>query len=308
MINYSFTAPNGEKYKIAVPNGTSESSARNIFDQQYNTGGLSQLGFGQTINGLSKTAAQTLATVSKLSTVPLTDPVRASQILKQLPATIPVGSLNVQQVTSLLGQATALVNQPFNVATVAKGIGQFGLSPKQLEQSGFLKPGTVANFLEKSGSADFTKILQSPTLWTGKDGINGLTSFLDNKNIQSLTQQNIMNLGLSGMKSLGMISGSETAQQLSGLVQGAAKFGPTVMADWAKGLASPNLVGSIANLAKGAQFAVGLVGKLFGGGRRSITPASGTVNRAALDNAMVSFLGNNKIPPPRYGPLVRNPE
>ena len=118
-----------------------------------------------------------------------------------------------------------------------------------------------------------------------------------------------MNVGLSGMKSLGMVTGNESVQQLSGLVQGAVKFGPAAMADWAKGLASPNIVGSIANLAKGAQFAVGLISKLFGGGgARSVTPASGTVNRSAIDNAIITFLGNSKIPPPRYGPVIRNPE
>jgi hypothetical protein len=307
MPTYSFTAPNGEKFDVNAPNGTTEEQARTVFNQQYNTGALTQLGIGQTLNGLSKTASQTLAQVAKLSTVSLTDPVRAAQVLKQLPATVSVGSLNTQQVTGLLSQAAKVVNQPFDVASVTKGIGCFGLTPSNLEQQGYLKPGTVSQFLGNNASADFTKILQSPAVWTGKSGIASLDSFLGNQNIQTITQQNIMNVGLSGMKSLGMVTGNETAQQLSGLVQGAAKFGPATMAEWAKGLASPSIVGSIANLAKGAQFAVGLVSKLFGGGgARSITPAAGTANRSAIDNAIVTFLGNSKIPPPRYGPIKRD--
>jgi len=307
MPTFSFTAPNGEKFNVNAPNGTTETQARTIFDQQYNTGALNQLGIGQTLNGLSTTASQTLNKVASLSSVALTNPVRAAQVLKQLPATISVGSLNTQQVTSLLGQAAQVVNQPFNVASVTKGIGCFGLTPSNLEQQGFLKPGTVSQFLGNNASADFTKILQSPAVWTGKSGIASLDSFLGSQNIQNITQQNIMNVGLSGIKSLGLVTGNEPAQQLSALVQGAAKFGPAAMADWAKGLASPNIVGSITDLAKGAQFAVGLVSKLFGGGgSRSITPTAGTVNRSAVDNAIITFLGNSKIPPPRYGPVKRD--
>lgn len=309
MPTYSFTAPNGEKFNINAPNGVTEAQARTVFDQQYNTGALTQLGVGQTLTGLSKTAAQTLSTVASLSSVSLKDPVRSAQILRQLPATIPVGSLNTQQVRGLLSQASQVVNQPFNAISLSKGIGQFGLSPSQLEQQGFLKPGTVSQFLGNNAAADFTKILQSPAVWTGKSGISNLTSFLGNQNIQNITQQNIMNVGLSGMKSLGLVTGKETAQQLSGLVQGAAKFGPAAMGEWVKGIAPANITGSIANLAKGAQFAVSLVGKLFGGGgSRSVTPASNTANRTAVDNAIVAFLGNSKIPPPRYGPLVRRPD
>ena len=309
MTTFSFTAPNGEKFNIDAPNGTTEIQARAIFDQQYNAGALNQVGVGQTVNGLSTTASQTQAKVASLSSVALTNPVRAAQVLKQLPATVSVGSLNTRQVTSLLGQAVQSVNQPFNVASVTKGIGCFGLTPSQLEQQGFLKPGTVSQFLGKNASADYTKILQSPAVWTGKSGVASLDSFLGSQNIQNITQQNIMNVGLSGMKSLGMVTGTESVQQLSGLVQGAAKFGPAAMSEWTKGLASPNIVGSITNLAKGAQFAVGLISRLFsGGGGRSVTPASGTVNRTALDNAIVTFLGNSKIPPPRYGPVIRNPE
>ena len=134
MTTFSFTAPNGEKFNVDAPNGTTEIQARAIFDQQYNAGALNQVGVGQTVNGLSTTASQTQAKVASLSSVALTNPVRAAQVLKQLPATVSVGSLNTRQVTSLLGQAVQSVNQPFNVASVTKGIGCFGLTPSQLEQ------------------------------------------------------------------------------------------------------------------------------------------------------------------------------
>lgn len=307
MPSFTFTTSSGQKFTVNAPNGTTEATARAIFDQQYNTGSLNTVGIGQSVVGLSKSASQALTTVAGLSKVQLTDAVSKAQILKQLPATLNVGSLDTKQVTTLLGQTASLVNQSSSVATITKGIGQFGITPTQLEQQGFLKLGTVSQFIGNSPTADFTKILSSPTVWTGKSGITGLDTFLGNQSIQSITQQNILNTGLSQLKSLGIVNGTESAQTLSGLVQGASKFGAGSVAEWTKGLASPNIVGSIANLAKGAQFAVGLVGSLFGkGSTRSVTPASGTANRTAIDNAIVSFLGNSKIPPPVYGPIKRN--
>lgn len=311
MPVYKFTSPTGENFSVSVPNGTTEAQARAIFDQQLNIGALSNIGVGQSITGASKSAAQAISAVAKLGGVSLTDPVKVAQILKQNPATINVGSLTTSQVTGLLGQAIASVNQPSTAISLTKGVGQFGFSPQQLEQQGFLKAGTVAQFLGTNASADFTKILSSPTVWTGKSGISNLDSFLGNKNIQNITQQNLMNVGLSQLKTLGLVTGSESPQQLSALVQGATKFGGPAMDAWTKGLASPNIVGSITNLAKGAQYAVSLVGSitsLFGGSgstKRTVTPASGTVNRSVVDYAIINFLGNNKIPPPRYGPVPR---
>ena len=307
MPSFTFTTSGGQRFTVNAPNGTTEAQARDIFDQQYNTGSLNTVGIGQTVAGLSKSASQALTTIAGLSTVQLTDAVSKAQILKQIPASINVGSLDTKQVTTLLGQTASLVNQSASIATVAKGIGQFGLTPKDLEQQGFLKLGTVTQFIGNSPTADFTKILQSPTVWTGKSGINGLDSFLGNQSIQSITQQNILSTGLSQLKTLGIVNGTESAQTLSGLVQGASKFGAGTVAEWTKGLAPSNIVGSLTNLAKGAQFAVSLVGSLFGkGSTRSVTPASGTANRTALDNAIVSFLGNSRIPPPVYGPVKRD--
>lgn len=309
MPKYTITASSGKKYTVNAPNGYTQQQAQALFDQQYNTGKLNQLGIGQTVNGLSKSASQTLTTVAKLANVPLTSTTLASNILKQLPATQNIGSLNTSQVKGLLGQTAQLVNQPFNVATIANGIGKFGISPTQLEQQGLLKAGTVAQFIGNSPTADFTKILASPGVWTGKDGISSLTGFLGSPNIQNITQQNILSTGLSQMKNLGLVNGTESAQTLSGLVQAAGKFGAGTVAQWTQGLAPSNIVGSITNLAKGAQFAVGLVGSLSslfgGGGTRSVTPASNTVNRSVVDNAITAFLGNGKIPAARYGPIRR---
>ena len=310
MQKYSFTAPNGEKFSVSVPNGYSQAQAKAVFDQQYNQGALKTLGVGQSLTGVAKSVANTAQTVQRLANVAVQDPIKAAQLLLQPSATQAIGSLGIPQVTGLLAQAKQYVNQGSAVVSAAKGVGQFGFSPQQLESLGFLKSGTVANFLGNNPNADVTKLLSSTTVWTGKDGVSGLNSFLSNTNIQNISQQNLLSSSFSQLKNLGVLNGSEGAQQLSGVLQAASKFGVTEVAKWTQGLGSANLVGSIANLAKGAQFAtsvVGALGGLFGGGRssRTVTPASNTVNRAAVDAAVKAFLGNAKIPAPVFGPLRR---
>lgn len=308
MTTFTFTTADGETYEVDAANGTSESEARQVFDQQFNAGALDNIGVGESLKGMSEKAKTSLGSLGSLTNVPVSVPVSAADVLKMVPATKDIGTLNTQQVTGLLGQATDSVKQAANGISLDKGVGQFGLSPQQLEQQGFLKTGTVSQFIGNNPAADWTKVLANPAVWAGKEGVTGLSGFLGSSNLQNITQQNIMSQGLTQLKNLGVTSGIETPQQLGALVQGAAKFGADTMAKWTQGSAPAGLVGQISNLAKNAQFGIDLVDSKLPKVPR-IDPAGivDSVKRTKLDNSIKATLDDPKIPPIEYGPVEKEP-
>jgi len=242
------------------------------------------------------------ASLDKLKSVVVNAPVNAAQVLKQIPASVSIPGLDKTQITGLLGSATALVAQASNTVSSSAGIGKYGLTPQQLEQQGFLKPGTTQTFLQGGGNIE--AVLNSASVWTGKSGISSLTNFTSSVNIQSLAQQNLMSDGLKQLKSLGVVTGAESAEQLGSLVQSAGKFGADAVKKWTEGSAGPELTSAINNISKDAQQAINLVNtQLPTGGAIPVNIAGevGTVNREKIDSAFVGILGSAKIPLPSFG-------
>jgi hypothetical protein len=249
---------------------------------------------------------------AQLNNLPVTQPVNAAQILKQSPATSAIGALKIPQVTSLMSSAAASVGQSFSAISPALGIGKFGLDPRQLESQGYLKPGTLSRFglgIPGVNVGNFTQILSSPTIWTGKNNIPNLNTLLTNPNVQNLIQQDLMTSGLQALQKKGILGKGETAQQLGAMLQTAARFGPETAAQWALGRASGAVIGKINNLAKNAQQAINkATGGIFGGGIFSVVNLQvavagvvNTVNRTPVDSALKGVIGDPKVPTPDYG-------
>jgi hypothetical protein len=247
-----------------------------------------------------------------------------------------IGNLDQAQVTGLLAQAKTTTNQASDAISVDKGIGQFGLQPDQLEAAGYLKPGTLSNLqaaptptptaadiaesarINKSGGnttpekvAKANKInamLASPTVWSGKSGVTGLTSLLNNPKLQATAQQGLMLASLTGLRNSGIATGKENPQQLGALIQSATKFGVGAVGSFVKGTSPAALKSSIANTIKGAQFATSFVqSKLgsFSGFAQPAESSTNTVNRSAVDSGVKAALGDSKIPAPVFKPVDR---
>jgi hypothetical protein len=258
-------------------------------------------------------APPSAAAVAKLNNLPVTQPVNVAQILKQSPATSAIGALKIPQVTSLMSSAAAAVGQPFNAISSSLGIGKFGLDPRQLESQGYLKPGTLSRFglgVPGVNLGNFTQILASPTIWTGKNNIPNLNTLLTNPNVQNLIQQDLMSSGLQALQKKGILGKGETAQQLGAMLQTAVRFGPEAAAQWAIGQASGKVIGKINQLAKNAQQAIDkATGGIFGGGgifsivnlQVALAGVVNTVNRAPVDSALKGVIGDPKVPTPDYG-------
>jgi hypothetical protein len=246
--------------------------------------------------------AATAETLSALDTVPVSAPIDAADFLTQTPAELSVGSLDPVQVTGLLAQTRLDVGQSFDAVSLDKGIGEFGISAAQLEGAGFLKPGTVQTYLKDP--AQLESVLRSPSVWTGKADVGNLGSLLADPALQSITQNEIMVSALDGLRSAGVVTGSERPQDLASVVQTAARFGVNTTVAWINGAAPPDVTTELKSVAKSAQYAVNFVNnkatELVSGGIQ-LGGFTGTVERGQLDQAVTNIIGNAKVPTPNFG-------
>ena len=227
-------------------------------------------------------STQVDATLDETAGITVDTPINNGDLLTVNPAESSIGNLNTAQVTGLLAQAKATVNQPAAAVSITKGIGEFGFQPDQLEAAGYLKPGTASNFKSLSAptptQADIDEAaksnispeeaaknrqlltkLSAPSVWTGKDGVSTISGLLGNSQKQSTIQQSLMNTVFNGMKSSGLLTGNETAQKLGSLVQSATKFGVGDVTSWVKGTATQQVSQALGISSKNAQYAVDFV-------------------------------------------------
>lgn len=173
----------------------------------------------------------------------VTDPVSVATAA-QMPVTSPVSEGIDKNVTSATlgaiakeasaGPLAAAVQQGAGIAQTAEGkvaaIGSFAQTPKDLEASGFIKPGASAlmDSLVKSGANVQTAM--SSNLFTGKPGGENLMNFVNNPTAQAISQVSNLTSAQKQLQSAGILTGKEAPQQLAGLVMSGAKLGigPTV--------------------------------------------------------------------------------
>jgi len=235
-------------------------------------------------------------------------------------------------VTNLAQDATAAV------VTVNNGLGKYGLKPEQLEAQGLLKPGAVDQFIKTKGPPTITaedeaeaarinaeggditadqvaqnrqlnQVLSSPMIWSGKEGVGSLDSFLGNPKVQDLAQQTMMSTSLSGLQKAGLLTGNEPPQQLSAMLQSATKFGVKSVSDWTKGVGTADINSAIASTARNAQFSTAFVDTKLPAlpkfAKTAAPSVTNTVDRVALDQAVTASIGDAKVDPPAYQPQER---
>jgi hypothetical protein len=90
------------------------------------------------------------------------------------------------------------------VITQEKGIGTYGFTAYQLEQAGYVKPGTSARYFSATPN-DFVSVMSSPTVWTGYNGVNSLDDMLNDPEVQTIAQGELMSSGYDSLVSAGVI-------------------------------------------------------------------------------------------------------
>jgi hypothetical protein len=234
-------------------------------------------------------------------------PIEAEQYETQDPATVSVGSIEPEQVTGMLAQVKLESDQDSNVIS-DDGVGAYKLTPEQLENAGYLKPGTVEFYLT-DGTATPTEILTSPSVWTGQAGVTNVNVLLTDPKLQAAVQTDLYQSSLQQLRSAGIVTGNEEPAKLAGLVQAGSKYGPDVVKSWVQGtLDNSTTVTNVNQLVRGAQYAVELSNQKISDalkGFSTVQPGSTvTTDRGAIDSAVRAVIGNDKVTTPNYSGFV----
>jgi len=244
-------------------------------------------------------ADQTLSGISTaVRTLPVVNGINVANYAKQATALMPIKGLATSDITATLAQAQKLVGQAPTTISNALGVGKFGLDCKQLEIAGIVKPGTAAKYLA-SGTNSLTSVLNSPAVWTGKNGVTDINKLLSSVPSQNQIQQTLMSTGLQNVAQLGIPINKLNPQQLAGTALNAAKSAEDTL-KWAAGTLPSQLKTQFNTVARDAAFAVDFAKSKIDSAMSgvSVPPAENfTVDRKTLNAAVTRIVGNKKIPP-----------
>jgi len=222
-----------------------------------------------------------------------------------------VGSLDDWAVTALLAQNQKDAGQD-NLEISARGLGQYALTPRDLEDLGYLKPGTNEFFIAGKPGDPLTdstlEICRDPSVWTGKQGITDLYSFLANPELQQTVQEQSFTRAYNQLVSRSVITGQEEPAVIAGLTNAAAKHGAEVVQSWIKNdTGDSSLVKDINRLVRTGQYAYQFakekVNEAIKGFSTVAMGASNTINRLNIDEAVRKVINNPKISPLEFNPF-----
>lgn len=245
MAIFKYTLPSGSEFTLDAPNGTTQAEADKIFYEQVAAGAfvgyrvgdsltnpvsaLTNFGLSRLERGTAGVDDTTLLAVIQnlpivepvptLTLVPVANPVSQADYITTREGLGPtaVGTLSSPQVQTLIAQVSASVAQPADQLTQTKGLGTFGFNALQLERAGYLKPGTVDRYLGGavvntfSNPDNFVAVLESPSVWTGKDGVISVNNVQQDTFRQTLTQRQLMNQSYTELVANGTIKPPVTA-------------------------------------------------------------------------------------------------
>lgn len=231
-------------------------------------------------------------------------PISAEQYETQSPIDVSIGNLQSEQITGMLAQASTNVPQSFNTISNDLGVGKYGFSSEQLESAGYLKPG-VTEFFLKDGVSDLSTVLQSTSVWSGKNGVSNLPGILGDEALQDFIKTDLYTNGFNQLRAEGILTGSESAKDIAALVEPASQFGAVSVKQWINNT-SPNetTTTQINKVARSAQYSVELANqkldeKIKGFNTQS-TGSTNTVIRSTIDQAATSVVTETKVSPPSY--------
>jgi len=197
-------------------------------------------------------------TAFELASALAPDGITIDEFALQPRASLELGSMNTDQVTGIMGQIAKETAQRYEDFSVNTGVGRYGLSPQQLEDAGYLVPGTVQTYL--SNPSNIENILRRTEVWSEKDAVSDLASFLTSKSAQDSAVQGVLNAGFSQLRTNGVITGTESATDIGGLMTGAVRYGASNTVKWAKGFdLNSEIKNGIPQSVRNGQYAVTFV-------------------------------------------------
>jgi len=238
MAIFAYTLPSGAQFRVEAPAETTQLQADRIFYEQVAAGALVGYEPGQVLTSIASqltkfelsrldrgtagidtttilSIVQNLPVITgipELVDVPVESPVDQADIVLTKGSGFgpsPVGPLTAFQVQSLQAQLVNIIDQPADEISLELGIGKYGVNTLQLEQLGYVKPGTYSRFLSNNPD-NFVQVMQCPGIWTGKAGIDRLDDILSDEESQNNIQNELMQLSFDALVSAGVISNIPT--------------------------------------------------------------------------------------------------
>lgn len=167
----------------------------------------------------------------------------------------------------------------FNLNLNTIVVGQYALTPEQLQSAGFLKPGSaqVIQSLVNQG-VPLANAMPS-SLFTGKSGVKNLPSLAENVTAQAAAVTTNLQTAQTALTNAGIISGNESPTAIAGVVKAGATVGIDQTIAAVKGSAS-GLSSAVTSAAKGP------LSSALGG-----ATSAGAAIKAGLSNATGSLAG-----------------
>lgn len=178
------------------------------------------------------------------------NPVTEQDIRNQPETTQTIGPLNKEQMQAVYAQIGKTASGGNYAAESATGLGKYDLSLDSLKQAGFVKPNVTS--LEQ---------LSNPNTWTGKDGIDGKTTLLNNTIVQEEAMQSLTQRNFNAMMKNGAITADMGPEEVAGMLIGGHKLSADGIKQWrqeALGSAEAALSGS--SLFQQGKYAVSVLG------------------------------------------------
>lgn len=229
--------------------------------------------------------------------------ITAADFVKQTAVNKPLWNFSIPLVQGLIAQAAKTLALTTATFSNAKGVGQFGFSPAQLESTGYIKPGTTTRFIV--GNTNTVSVLESPAIWTGKNNVINVTVILDDARLQNLIQYELMELTLAQILTSNLLIekvpfNNFTDQEQGGILLSSTKYGTANVVKWIQNkLESAETVNLIKTLARAGEYAVFVVDNKFPNnvkGQETPINFSGNIARKTLDNTVKQIIGNEKVP------------
>lgn len=242
----------------------------------------------------TSTPASPLAPAA-LATVPATKSVSKSLDGPATGAIVGAVATNAASGPAALAVKTGAGIVPTNQGPMA-AIGSLAQSPSQLESAGFLKPGssTLVDSLIKGGQP-LTNAL-SKNLFTGKEGVGSLTSFINNPTAQLSGMVSNLQKSQTALTNAGLLTGTESPVAISGLVMAGSTCGITSTLNTIKSVTGgatglpkaglPGVTNPVFNALSSGNFAAGL--------SQSSTAGLGSIIGAVAAMGAVSKVMGNK--------------
>jgi len=172
--------------------------------------------------GLLQTAPAQFDNLSNILNSPNSFKIPITDIAKQVNTGFSIGALDTEAIAGLnaaVAKSAGTLNNPAFVDSITKSVGKFGFNVDQLKSTGFVRPDAI-----------FNDQLSDASVWTGKNGMSNLSTFLSNSQVQDQVQQQLIANDYQSLVNTGAIKSGDGLAETMGMLTASLNSSPEVAA------------------------------------------------------------------------------